>query len=302
MADRFSRFNEDRDFQVNTGVAEAAGFTASACSGCGFGSSSLAAGGGRRAVLPSGVPSVLRALGCLPGDTAVGLGRGALLLHWLQELGGELGGDVVPSHDWELQSKAAFIPPGKVEQVCGYKCCGSALVAKIGEARDSKDRPRKMKKWSSPCRMERKTPPLGGGERHQPAGNNTQGKALRVACNFQWAIPSRQVSDGMGGDGNGNHFDQYEEGHLEIEQASLDKPIESDNIGHRLLQKHGWKLGQGLGKSLQGRTDPIPIVVKYDVMGMGRMEMELDYAEDATERRRVLEVEKEDTEELRQKY
>ncbi|XP_015680294.1 G patch domain-containing protein 8 [Protobothrops mucrosquamatus] len=50
------------------------------------------------------------------------------------------------------------------------------------------------------------------------------------------------------------------------------------------------------------RTDPIPIVVKYDVMGMGRMELELDYAEDATERRRVLEVEKEDTEELRQKY
>ncbi|KAG9343843.1 hypothetical protein JZ751_013224 [Albula glossodonta] len=25
-----------------------------------------------------------------------------------------------------------------------------------------------------------------------------------------------------------------------------------DNIGHRLLQKHGWKLGQGLGKTMQG--------------------------------------------------
>ncbi|KAL6102548.1 gpatch8 [Pungitius sinensis] len=100
----------------------------------------------------------------------------------------------------------------------------------------------------------------------------------------------------------GNHFDHYEEGQLELEQASLDKPIESDNIGHRLLQKHGWKLGQGLGKSMQGRTDPVPITLKYDVMGMGRMEMELDYAEDATEKRRVLEVEKEDTEELRQKY
>ncbi|XP_078079949.1 G patch domain-containing protein 8 isoform X3 [Mustelus asterias] len=37
-------------------------------------------------------------------------------------------------------------------------------------------------------------------------------------------------------------------------------------------------------------------------MGMGRMEMELDYADDATERRRVMEVEKQDTEELRQKY
>uniref|UniRef100_A0A3B3RQ79 G-patch domain containing 8 n=1 Tax=Paramormyrops kingsleyae TaxID=1676925 RepID=A0A3B3RQ79_9TELE len=100
----------------------------------------------------------------------------------------------------------------------------------------------------------------------------------------------------------GNHFDQYDDGQLELEQASLDKPIESDNIGHRLLQKHGWKLGQGLGKSMQGRTDPVPIILKYDVMGMGRMEMELDYAEDATEKRRVLEVEKEDTEELRQKY
>ncbi|TNM96927.1 hypothetical protein fugu_015083 [Takifugu bimaculatus] len=100
----------------------------------------------------------------------------------------------------------------------------------------------------------------------------------------------------------GNHFDQYEEGQLELEQASLDKPIEPDNIGHRLLQKHGWKSGQGLGKTMQGRTDPVPIILKYDVMGMGRMEMEMDYAEDATEKRRVLEVEKEDTEELRQKY
>lgn len=27
--------------------------------------------------------------------------------------------------------------------------------------------------------------------------------------------------------------------------------------------------------SFAGRTDPIPIVVKYDVMGMGRMEMEV---------------------------
>ncbi|RXN00339.1 G patch domain-containing protein 8 [Acipenser ruthenus] len=103
-------------------------------------------------------------------------------------------------------------------------------------------------------------------------------------------------------DFQGNHFDQYEEGQLELEQASLDKPIESDNVGHRLLQKHGWKLGQGLGKTMQGRTDPVPIILKYDVMGMGRMEMELDYAEDVTERRRALEVEKEDTEELRQKY
>lgn len=34
----------------------------------------------------------------------------------------------------------------------------------------------------------------------------------------------------------------------------------------------------------------------------GCFALQMDYAEDATEKRRVLEVEKEDTEELRQKY
>ncbi|KAM9073932.1 protein BEX3-like [Megaptera novaeangliae] len=42
--------------------------------------------------------------------------------------------------------------------------------------------------------------PLGGGEGHQPAGNNRQGQARRLAPNFRWAIPKRQVSNGMGGD------------------------------------------------------------------------------------------------------
>ncbi|XP_054417803.1 protein BEX3 [Pteronotus mesoamericanus] len=44
--------------------------------------------------------------------------------------------------------------------------------------------------------------PLEGGEGHQPAGNNRRGQARRLAPNFQWAIPNRQVNDGMGGDGD----------------------------------------------------------------------------------------------------
>lgn len=32
-----------------------------------------------------------------------------------------------------------------------------------------------------------------------------------------------------------------------------------DNIGHRLLQKHGWKLGQGLGKTMQGKQAPFTV-------------------------------------------
>ncbi|KAI5239768.1 Protein Bex3 [Manis pentadactyla] len=44
--------------------------------------------------------------------------------------------------------------------------------------------------------------PLGGGEGHQPAGNNRRGQARRLAPNFRWAIPNRQVNDGLGGDGD----------------------------------------------------------------------------------------------------
>lgn len=36
-----------------------------------------------------------------------------------------------------------------------------------------------------------------------------------------------------------------------VEQASLDKQLNSSNVGYRLLQKMGWK-GKGLGKEEQG--------------------------------------------------
>ena len=35
--------------------------------------------------------------------------------------------------------------------------------------------------------------------------------------------------------------------------------IGGDNIGNKLLQKMGWSHGQGLGKTNQGRTDPIEV-------------------------------------------
>ncbi|XP_031199542.1 protein BEX3 [Mastomys coucha] len=50
--------------------------------------------------------------------------------------------------------------------------------------------------------------PVGGGEGHQPAANNNnhhhhrRGQARRLAPNFRWAIPNRQINDGLGGDGD----------------------------------------------------------------------------------------------------
>ncbi|XP_076373674.1 LOW QUALITY PROTEIN: uncharacterized protein LOC143258504 [Tachypleus tridentatus] len=103
-------------------------------------------------------------------------------------------------------------------------------------------------------------------------------------------------------DYQGKNIDSYDDGLLELEQSSMSQPISEDNLGYRLLQKHGWKTGQGLGRTLQGRLDPLPIIVKEDIMGFGRWEMEKDVAEETTEKRRLMEIEKEDTEKLRQKY
>lgn len=99
-----------------------------------------------------------------------------------------------------------------------------------------------------------------------------------------------------------NQGEPLDEVTFDLEQASMTEPIPENNIGHQLLVKQGWQAGQGLGKSLQGRVDPVPIVVKEEYMGFGRLQMELEHAEETTERRRLMECEKENTEELQQKY
>jgi hypothetical protein len=49
----------------------------------------------------------------------------------------------------------------------------------------------------------------------------------------------------------------------------MDEPIPSDNLGHRMLLKMGWKgLGSGLGRGGRGIYDPIPLTNK-DMMDIG---------------------------------
>ncbi|KAL1132043.1 hypothetical protein AAG570_011651 [Ranatra chinensis] len=50
----------------------------------------------------------------------------------------------------------------------------------------------------------------------------------------------------------------------------LEKPICSDNKGFNLLRKMGFSPGKGLGKSGEGRLEPVPIKLKNDRVGLGR--------------------------------
>lgn len=73
-------------------------------------------------------------------------------------------------------------------------------------------------------------------------------------------------------------------------------------MGFKLIQKLGWQNGTGLGKFEQGRVDPVPFEMKDDHMGLGRWTLELELAQDATEKRRQMEAEKELTDDLMEKY
>ncbi|CAF0937429.1 unnamed protein product [Rotaria sordida] len=43
----------------------------------------------------------------------------------------------------------------------------------------------------------------------------------------------------------------------------------SDSIGSKLMKKHGWQEGQGLGKKLQGRADPLEAEMRQKGLGLG---------------------------------
>ncbi|KAL5761323.1 hypothetical protein ACOSP7_019839 [Xanthoceras sorbifolium] len=45
--------------------------------------------------------------------------------------------------------------------------------------------------------------------------------------------------------------------------------IDSSNIGFKLLKKHGWKEGTGLGACEQGRLEPIRTCLKNNKRGLG---------------------------------
>ncbi|CAO3626923.1 unnamed protein product [Cunninghamella blakesleeana] len=86
-----------------------------------------------------------------------------------------------------------------------------------------------------------------------------------------------------------------------MEQTSMEKPISHTNIGYQLLQKMGWKSGQGLGYDGQGRVDPIRIDIKEDSLGIGKAEEDKEFNVSTTAKRKAMDSEKQLEETMEEK-
>ncbi|XP_056148161.1 G patch domain-containing protein 11 [Lampris incognitus] len=70
-----------------------------------------------------------------------------------------------------------------------------------------------------------------------------------------------------------NRQKTYKEQENESREAALNNSICNENKGFALLQKMGYKAGQGLGKEGAGRVEPIPLNIKTDRGGIGMEEV-----------------------------
>uniref|UniRef100_A0A3B1K2X6 G patch domain-containing protein 11 n=1 Tax=Astyanax mexicanus TaxID=7994 RepID=A0A3B1K2X6_ASTMX len=73
---------------------------------------------------------------------------------------------------------------------------------------------------------------------------------------------------------------------LEQRQEALQSSISTENKGFALLQKMGYKAGQGLGREGSGRVDPIPLNIKTDRGGIGLEELKKRKAAEELEHHR----------------
>ncbi|KAM4607516.1 G patch domain-containing protein 11 [Polymixia lowei] len=80
-----------------------------------------------------------------------------------------------------------------------------------------------------------------------------------------------------------NRQKTYKEQENESRDAALHNSISNENKGFALLQKMGYKAGQGLGKKGAGRVEPIPLNIKTDRGGIGMEEVKKRKAEEELE-------------------
>lgn len=93
---------------------------------------------------------------------------------------------------------------------------------------------------------------------------------------------------------------QSQKSMVQLRKDGLSKPLEADNRGYRLLTKMGYKAGQGLGSSANGRPVPIDVDLKASKAGLGVDEARKRRQRDAEVARRETEIKRAKTQERSQ--
>ena len=67
----------------------------------------------------------------------------------------------------------------------------------------------------------------------------------------------------------------------------LQRPMEQESFGMRMLEKMGYKRGEGLGKDGNGIKEPVQVKLKYDKLGIGTVEADKKYREETEYERSI---------------
>ena len=73
----------------------------------------------------------------------------------------------------------------------------------------------------------------------------------------------------------------------EILLQGLNRPIQTSSFGMKMLEKMGFKQGDGLGKNADGIKEPVTIQLKYDKVGIGHAEAEKREREESEYERNI---------------
>lgn len=72
----------------------------------------------------------------------------------------------------------------------------------------------------------------------------------------------------QGRKGSGDAHQRQDSGAAQLGPVDA-APLDSTNIGSRMLVSMGWEAGTGLGSSLQGQIEPVPVIKRRKHLGLG---------------------------------
>ena len=103
-------------------------------------------------------------------------------------------------------------------------------------------------------------------QRHLHASNGSESKGRQALASDKRKKAKNAIRQGRRGPGNAHQSQDIGAANLGPIEAA---PLDSSNIGSRMLVSMGWEAGTGLGSSLQGQIEPVPVIKRRKHLGLG---------------------------------